>query len=79
MNWYIVFVIEVLEQPGSKTPVHNVVMIREVDKQSKLLADVDITPPSRLVTRFRSHDISMFCIEKCKYLEMLDSSKATTL
>ena len=34
----------------SETPVHNVVVIREllhanVDKQSKLLADVDITTP----------------------------------
>ena len=39
-----------LKQPGSQTPVHNVVMIRElchanVIKQSKLLADVDVTLP----------------------------------
>ena len=39
-----------LEQPGSKTPVHNIVTIcvlrhANVDKQSKLLADVDVTPP----------------------------------
>ena len=27
----------------------------------------------------RSHDISMFCIEKCKQLEIKVSSKATTL
>ena len=37
-----------LEQPGSETRVHNVVTIHElcqanVDKQSKLLADIDIT------------------------------------
>ena len=41
---------EVLEQPGSETRVHNVVRIHElrhinVDKQSKLLADIDVTPP----------------------------------
>ena len=41
---------EVLEQPGSETRVHNVVTIHElchanVDKQSKLLADIDITLP----------------------------------
>ena len=46
----IVFVREVLEQPGSKTRVYNVVTIHElchanVDKQSKLLADIDITLP----------------------------------
>ena len=45
-----------------------------VDQQRKLLADVDVTPP-----RSRSLDISMFCIEKCKRLEMLVSSKATAL
>ena len=50
IKWNIVFVTEVLEQPGSETCVHNVVTIREllhanVDKQSKLLADVDVTPP----------------------------------
>ena len=38
---------EVLEQPGSDTPVLNVVTIRKlrhanVDKQSKLLADVEV-------------------------------------
>ena len=48
IKWNIVFVTEVLEQPGSKTRVHNVVTIRElrhanVDQQSKLLADVDVT------------------------------------
>ena len=32
----------------------------------------------RLEARPRSHDISMFCIEKCKQPEMLVSSKATT-
>ena len=38
-----------LEQPGSETPIHdNIVTICElrhtnVDKQSKLLADVDVT------------------------------------
>ena len=43
-------VTEVLGQRGSEIPVHNTVTIRElrhatVVKQSKLLADVDITPP----------------------------------
>ena len=33
----------------------------------------------RLEVQSRSHDISMFCIEKCKQPEMLVSSKATTL
>ena len=50
IKWNIVFVMEVLEQPGSETCVHNIVMICElrhtnVDKQNKLLADVDVTPP----------------------------------
>ena len=50
IKWKIVFVTEVLEQPGSETRVHNVVTIRElrhanVDKQNKLLTDVDVTPP----------------------------------
>ena len=41
MKWNIVLVMDVLEQPGSETPVHNAVTIRElrhsnVDKQSKL-------------------------------------------
>ena len=81
IKWNIVCVTEVLEQPGSETHVHNVVMIRElrhtnVDKQSKLLADVDVTAPRGGVS---SHYISMFYIEKCKQLEILDSSKATTL
>ena len=30
----------------------------------------------RLEVQSRSHDISMFCIEKCKQLEMVVSSKA---
>ena len=39
-----------VETAGSKTCVHNVVTIRElchtnVDKQSNLLADVEVTPP----------------------------------
>ena len=39
-----------LVQPGSKTGVHNIKTICElrhtnVDKQSKLLVDVDVTPP----------------------------------
>ena len=33
----------------------------------------------RLEGRSRSHDISMFCIKKCKQPEMLVSSSATTL
>ena len=54
IQWNIVFVTEVLEQPGSETRVHNVVTIRDlrhanVDKQSKLLADVDVTPPRAAV------------------------------
>ena len=32
-----------------------------------------------LEVRSRSHDVSMFCIEKCKQQEMLVSSKATSL
>ena len=43
-------VTEVLGQRGSETPVHSTVTIRElrhanVDKQSKLLADVNVAPP----------------------------------
>ena len=33
----------------------------------------------RLEVRSRSHDIKMLCIEKYKQLEMVVSSKATTL
>ena len=33
----------------------------------------------RLEAWSRSHDISMFCIEKCKQREMLVSSKTNTL
>ena len=54
IKWNIVFVTEVLEQPGSETRVHNVVTIHElchanVNKQSKLLAEVDVTPPRGVV------------------------------
>ena len=54
IKWNIVFVMEVLEKPGSETGVRNFVTICElshanVDKQSKLLADVDITPPRVVV------------------------------
>ena len=75
------FVMEVLEQPGSGTRVHNVMVIRglrhpNMDKQRKILANVDVTPPEM---QSRSHDASMFCIQKCKKLEMLVLSKATTL
>ena len=54
IKWNIVFVTEVLEQPGSETPVHNVVTIHElchtnVHKQNKLLADVDVTLPRDVV------------------------------
>ena len=54
IKWNIVFATEVLEQPGSETCVHNVVTVRElrrtnVDKQSKLLAGVDVTPPKGAV------------------------------
>ena len=80
IKWNIVFVKEMLEQPGSETRVHSLVTLRElrhtnIYKQSKLLGDVDVHLESRSI----SHDISMFCIEKCKQLEMLDSCKATTL
>ena len=49
-KWDILIVTEVLEQPANESPVHNVVAIREwrhanVDKQRKLLVDVDVTPP----------------------------------
>ena len=49
IKWNIVFVTQVLEQSGSETPVHNVMTICDlrhtnVDKQSKLLADVEVTP-----------------------------------
>ena len=48
IKWNIVFVREVLEQTGSETCIHKTVTICELrhanlDKQSKLLADV--TPP----------------------------------
>ena len=48
------FVTEVLVQPGIETRVHSVVTIRDrhhtnVDKQRKLLADVDATPPRGVV------------------------------
>ena len=54
IKWNIAFLTEVLEQPGSETRVYNVVTIRElrhanIDKQSKLLADVDVTPPRGVV------------------------------
>ena len=49
-KWNILYLTEVLEQPGNESPVHNVVAIRQwrhanVDKQRKLLVDVDVTPP----------------------------------
>ena len=49
-KWNISIVTEVFEQPANESPVHNVVTIREwrhanVDKQRKLLVDVDVTPP----------------------------------
>ena len=49
-KWNILIVTEVLEQPANESPVHNVVALREwrhanVDKQRKLLVDVDVTPP----------------------------------
>ena len=49
-KWNILFVTEVLEQPASESPVHNVVAIHEwrhtnFDKQRELLVDVDVTPP----------------------------------
>ena len=68
----------VLEQPASETLVHNVVTISQLchddtiitshkqDKQCQSLADVNVSSPK---ARVRSHDCSMFCIEKCKHLE----------
>ena len=49
-KWNILIVTEVLEQLANESPVHNGVAIREwrhanVDKQRKLLVDVDVTPP----------------------------------
>ena len=49
-KWNILIVTEVLEQQANEIPVNNVVAIREwrhanVDKQRKLLVDVDVTPP----------------------------------
>ena len=79
-KWNILIVTEVLEQPANESPVHNVVAIREwrhanVDKQRKLLVDVDVTPEARP----RPRDCSMFCIEKCKQLGIMVSSKVATL
>ena len=70
-----------LEQPANESPVHNVVAICEychanVDKQRKLLVDVDVI---HLEARPRPRDCSMFCIEKCKQLGIMVSSKAATL
>ena len=49
-KWNILSVTEVLEQPANESFVRNVVAIREwrhtnVDKQRKILGDVDVTPP----------------------------------
>ena len=67
-----------LEQPASETLVHNVMTILKLrhcdtiikshkqDKQSQSLADANVSPPKAHV---RSHDCSMFCIEKGKHLE----------
>ena len=54
IKWNIVFVMEVLEQPGNETLVHNVERIHDlrhinIDKQSTLLADIDVTPPKGVV------------------------------
>ena len=50
IKWNIVYVTEVLEQPGIETHAHNAVTICElrhanVNKQNKLLADVEVTTP----------------------------------
>ena len=76
-----VFVKEVLEQPRSKTRVHNVTIIYELRHATPIKkASYWLTLTLlHLEARSRSHDFSMFCIEKCKQLEMLDSCKATTL
>ena len=66
----ISFVMEVSEQPGSKTLL-NITFWRHVND----LMQISITKERnwltltllRLEVWFRSHDISMFCIEKCKF------------
>ena len=75
------FITEVLEQPRSETRVHNIVTIREwrhakVDGQKSYWLTLTLLRPEAWS---RSHNISMFCIEKCKKLEMLVSFKATAL
>ena len=57
----ILFVMEVLEQPGRETCVHNILVISEnhhanVDKQRKLLDDIDVAQHRAWS---RSHDSSM--------------------
>ena len=75
IKWNIAFVTEVLEQPGSETAYItswryvNDVTQTSINKASYWLALTLL----RLEARSRSHDISMFCIEKCKQLEMFDS------
>ena len=71
----------VLEQPGSETPVHGVMTICELRPETLInKANYCLTLTLlRLDARLRSQDILMFCIEKCKQLEMLDSSEATIL
>ena len=54
IKWNISFVTELLEQPGSETWEHNVVAMRgwrqaNVDKQIRLLAEVEVTPPRGVV------------------------------
>ena len=56
-------------------PYVNDVMILSINKERYWLMLTFL----RLEARSRSHDISMFCIEKCKKPEMLVSSVATLL
>ena len=84
----ILFVAGMLEQPASKTFVHNAMTIRQLchgdaiisshkhDKQSQSFGDVNVSPPKAPVG---SRHCSMFCIEKCKHLKCSVSSKATTM
>ena len=72
-------VTEVLGQRGSEIPVHNTVTIHEL-RHATVVKKVSywlMLTLLHLEARFRSHDISLLCLEKCKQLEMLDSSKAT--
>ena len=61
-----------LEQPANESPVHNVVAM---NKESYWLTLTLL----HLEARPRPRDCSMFCIEKCKQLGIMVSSKAASL